>query len=146
MSLDTWEAEWTGTRRVRGRLTDPLEDVVDERVEDEHGLVGDTSVRVDLLEDLVDVRGAAGGCGGSGHGRHNKGWSDALGLLPGLPLLLLVSLGGGRLLDGRLLGGCLSGGGLASGSLGGGGLGCGLLLSCVGCHCGGVSACGGVRG
>lgn len=29
----------------------PLEDVVDERVQDGHGTVGDTSVRVDLLED-----------------------------------------------------------------------------------------------
>jgi hypothetical protein len=39
-----------------GRLGgDPLEDVIDKRVEDKHGLVGDTSVGVDLLEDLVDV-------------------------------------------------------------------------------------------
>ena len=30
-----------------------LEDVVDKRVENGHGLVGDTSVRVDLLEDWV---------------------------------------------------------------------------------------------
>ena len=30
---------------------DTLEDVVDERVQDRHGTVGDTSVGVDLLED-----------------------------------------------------------------------------------------------
>ena len=33
-----------------------LEDVVDEGVHDGHALLGDSSVRVDLLEDLVDVR------------------------------------------------------------------------------------------
>lgn len=36
---------------------DALEDVVDERVHDGHALFGNTSVRVDLLEHLVDVRG-----------------------------------------------------------------------------------------
>lgn len=36
-----------------------LEDIVDERVQNGHGTVGDTSVGVDLLEDLVDV-GAVG--------------------------------------------------------------------------------------
>ena len=34
-----------------------LEDVVDERVHDRHTLLGDASVRVHLLEHLVDVRG-----------------------------------------------------------------------------------------
>ena len=34
---------------------DLLEDVVDERVHDGHSLGGDTSIGVDLLEDLVDV-------------------------------------------------------------------------------------------
>ena len=34
---------------------DALEDVVDERVHDAHGLAGDTSVRVNLLQHLVDV-------------------------------------------------------------------------------------------
>ena len=43
----------------RGR-TNALKDVVDERVENEHRLVRDTRVGVDLLEDLVDV-GRAGG-------------------------------------------------------------------------------------
>ena len=32
-----------------------LEDVVDEGVHDGHSLLGDTSIRMDLLEDLVDV-------------------------------------------------------------------------------------------
>ena len=32
-----------------------LEDVVDERVHDAHGSLGDTSLWVDLLEDSVDV-------------------------------------------------------------------------------------------
>ena len=48
-----------GSVVVRGELggfgSDSLENVRDERVEDSHGLVGDTSVGVDLLEDLVDV-------------------------------------------------------------------------------------------
>ena len=51
---------------------DPLEQIVDERVHDAHGLGGDTGVRVDLLQHLVDV--------------------DSIGLLPPLLLLLLVSL------------------------------------------------------
>ena len=36
---------------------DALEDVVHERVHDGHGLGGDTGVRVDLLQHLVDVDG-----------------------------------------------------------------------------------------
>ena len=59
-------------------------------LENHHGLVGDTRVRVDLLEDLVDV------------GR--------VGLLTLLLALLLVTIGGRR----RLLGGLAS---LASGGL-----------------------------
>ena len=43
-------------------LTNALEDVVHERVEDEHRLVRDSRVGVDLLEDLVDV-GRANGAG-----------------------------------------------------------------------------------
>ena len=64
---------------------DPLEDVSDERVHDKHGLVRDTDVRVDLLEDLEDVGGE--------------------GLAPLLMPLLLVLRGGGTLgaLDGWLL-------------------------------------------
>ena len=41
----------------RGLSGNPLKDVVHERVHDGHGLGADTSVRVDLLEDLVDVDG-----------------------------------------------------------------------------------------
>ena len=41
-----------------GGLTgEPLEEIVDEGVHDGHGLGGDTGVRVDLLEHLVDVGG-----------------------------------------------------------------------------------------
>ena len=58
--------------KTAGLSSDPLEDVIDERVHDAHGLGGDTGVGVHLLEDLVDV--------------------DSIGLLA-LPVLLLVSLG-----------------------------------------------------
>ena len=37
--------------------SDTFEDIVDERVHDAHGLAGDTSVGVDLFQDLVDVDG-----------------------------------------------------------------------------------------
>jgi len=47
--------------RVGGELrcfrSNAFKDIVDETVEDGHRLVGDTSIGVDLLEDLVDVRG-----------------------------------------------------------------------------------------
>lgn len=78
-----------------------LEDVVDKRVQDGHGTVGDTSVGVDLLQDSVDVR--------------------RVGLLAGLGALLLVARGGSLLasiLLLRSLGG--SGGGLGGGLLVGG--------------------------
>ena len=65
-----------------------LEQVVDERVHDAHGLGGDTGIGVHLLEDLVDV--------------------DGIGLLPLSLLLLLVSLGDGLSL--ARLGSSLSGG------------------------------------
>ncbi len=55
--------------------SDALEDVIDKRVYDAHGLGGDASVRVDLLEDLVDV--------------------DGIGLLSFAVLGLLVTLGDG---------------------------------------------------
>ena len=67
-----------------GLSSDPLEQIVDERVHDAHGLGGDASVRVDLLQHLVDV--------------------DGVGLLPSLLLLLLVSLGDGLGSLARLLG------------------------------------------
>ena len=53
--------------------SDALKDVVDKGVHDAHGLGGDTSVGVDLLEDLVDV--------------------DGVGLLSLAVLGLLVTLG-----------------------------------------------------
>jgi len=75
-----------------------VQDIVDEGVEDEHSLVRDTGIGVNLLQDLVDVRG--------------------VGFLADALLLLLVTLGSGRLLD-SLLGGSFSSGGLGSGSLSG---------------------------
>ena len=61
--------------QTAGLSSDSLKEIVDERVHDAHGLGGDTSVGVDLLQDLVDV--------------------DGVGLLPLVPLLLLVALGDG---------------------------------------------------
>ena len=43
--------------KTAGLSSDPLEQVVDIRVHDAHGLGGDTSVRVHLLQYLVDVDG-----------------------------------------------------------------------------------------
>ena len=40
-----------------GLRSELLEDVVDERVHDAHGSLGDTGLWVDLLEDSVDVDG-----------------------------------------------------------------------------------------
>ena len=61
---------------------DALEDVVDERVHDAHGFAGDTSVRVNLLQHLVDV--------------------DSIAFLSLSPSLLL-SISGGLCLAGFLL-------------------------------------------
>ena len=66
-----------------GLSSNALEDVVDKGVHDAHGLAGDSSVRVDLLEDLVDVDGVG---------------------FPPPPLLLLVPGTGGLCLAGGLLG------------------------------------------
>ncbi len=41
--------------QLNGLLGDSVEDVIDERVHDTHRLLGDTSIGVDLLEDLEDV-------------------------------------------------------------------------------------------
>ena len=61
-----------------GLVGDALEDVVDERVHDAHGLARDASVGVDLLQHLVDV--------------------DGVGLLSSLLALALARLGAlGRL-------------------------------------------------
>jgi len=80
-----------------GGLTgDTLKDIVDEGVQDGHGLVGDSGVGVDLLEDLVDV------------GRVGLG-AGLLAVLATLSLgLALLLLGGGS----GLGGGLASGGGL----------------------------------
>lgn len=88
---------------------DALEDIVDEGVEDRHGAVGDTSVRVDLLQDLVNVGG--------------------VGLLARLGALLLVARSGGLLAGILLLGGLGGSGRGLGGRLLVGGLGghfCGL--------------------
>ena len=61
---------------------DTLEDVVDERVHDAHGFAGDTSVRMNLLQHLVDV--------------------DSIAFLSLSPSLLL-SLSSGLCLSGFLL-------------------------------------------
>ena len=74
--------------KLSGFGSDTLENIVNERVHDRHSLLGDTSVRVDLLQDLVNVRRVTFGT-----------------------LLGLLGAGGG------LLWGCLLGG-LLGGSLG----------------------------
>ena len=38
-----------------GLLSDSVKDIINERVHDTHGLLTDTSIRVDLLKDLEDV-------------------------------------------------------------------------------------------
>ena len=43
--------------KTRSFTGNSLENIVDERVHDAHSLAGDTSVGVDLLQDLVDVDG-----------------------------------------------------------------------------------------
>ena len=59
--------------QAAGLGSNPLKQVVDEGVHDAHGLGGNTSIRMDLLQHLVDV--------------------DGVGLLPlGLPLLVSVPL------------------------------------------------------
>ena len=67
------------TRRLG---SDTLEDIVDEGVHDAHGLAGDASVGVYLLQHLVDV--------------------DAVRLPAPLPPLLLVSMSSLRLAHGLL--------------------------------------------
>ena len=62
-----------------GLAGDSLEDIVDERVHDAHGLGGHTGVGVHLLQDLVDV--------------------DRVGLLPLSASLALASLNSLRWLD-----------------------------------------------
>ena len=61
--------------QTAGLGSDSLKEIVDERVHDAHGLGGDTSVGVDLLQDLVDV--------------------DRVRFLPLLTFLLAITLGDG---------------------------------------------------
>ena len=82
-----------------GLVGNALKDIVDEGVHDDHGALRDTSVWVDLTEDLVDVALVRGGVGSS--------------------LLLLVDGASGGLGDGGLLGALLSGGFGVCGFLGG---------------------------
>ena len=58
--------------KLGGLSSDPCEQVVDKGAHDAHGLGGDTSVWVHLLQDLVDV--------------------DGIGFLPFLAPLLLIAL------------------------------------------------------
>ena len=57
-SLNLTRAE-SGLLVVSGKFScltsNPFKDVIDERVHDGHTLLADTSIRVDLLEDLVNV-------------------------------------------------------------------------------------------
>ena len=69
--------------QTRSLGSDSLEDVVDEGVHDAHGLAGDSSVGVDLLQHLVDVDAVA---------------------FPPPPLPLLVTASCGLCLAGGLLG------------------------------------------
>ena len=58
-SLDLAAGE-SGLLVVRGKLSgfrgNTLKDIVDEGVHDGHALLGDTGIRMNLLEDLVNVR------------------------------------------------------------------------------------------
>ena len=69
-------------RKARRLGGDALEDVVDERVHDRHGLAGDSSVGMNLLQHFVNV--------------------DSIALLP-LPLALLVAATRGLRLGGGFL-------------------------------------------
>ena len=103
--------------KTAGLGGDALKEIIDKRVHDAHGLGGDTGVRVDLLQDLVDV--------------------DSIGLLPPLLLLLLVSL-----LDG--LGGLARLLSSLSGNLGGHGDAMSCTVKLMGmCRDGGIFMCAG---
>ena len=60
-----------------GLRGDLLEDVVDERVHDAHGSLGDAGLGVDLLEDSVDVDGE--GLGSSSLGSSLLGGNSSAG-------------------------------------------------------------------
>ena len=64
-----------------GLVGNLLEDVVDERVHDGHGFLGDSSLWVNLLEDSVDVDGEGlGSCSSSDDsGSLGSGWGVSSG-------------------------------------------------------------------
>lgn len=58
LDLTGWESVLSVVSNELGGLKgDLLEDIVDERVHDAHGSLGDSGLGVDLLEDSVDVDG-----------------------------------------------------------------------------------------
>ena len=66
---------------------DLLEDVVDERVHDAHGSLGDTGLGVDLLEDSVDVDGEGLGSSSLGGSLLGGGLTTDSGYFTGSGLL-----------------------------------------------------------
>ena len=71
---------------VGGKLSslsgNAFEDIVDEGVHDGHTLLGDTGIGVNLLQDLVDVRGVAlHSLLGLGRTTSLLGWGSLLGTL-----------------------------------------------------------------
>ena len=72
-----------------GFQSDSFEDIVDERVHDVHGLLGDTGIGVDLLQDFVDIKGE--GFGSSSGFTTSSG--GGIGVLGGLGLFSSSFLG-----------------------------------------------------
>ena len=144
-----WKPQWPHARRCLVAISDwsrwvqhvdRIQHTVDERVQNRHGTVGDTSIGVHLLQDWVGL--AKKVRGQTSNQRVDQVASESgkqmqltlvdvrrVRLLPGLGALLLVTTGG-SLLAGILLLRCLGGSG---GSLGGG-----LLVSGLGGHFGGI--------
>jgi len=64
-----------------GFQSNSFKDIVDEGVHNVHGLLGDTSIRVDLLQDFVDIKGEGFGSSlGSTTGSLGSGGTGVLGL------------------------------------------------------------------
>ena len=133
--------------QLRCLSSDALEDIVDKRVQDGHGTVGDTGIGVNLLQDwrfeMCQFSFHSFGhieshqidqCENSGKLSRTSVDVRGVSLLAGLGPLLLVARGGG-LLASILLLRCLGGGG--------GGLGGGLLVSGLGRHFESVVGLGG---
>ena len=62
------------SHELGGLGSDLLEDIVDERVHDGHGSLGDTGLWVNLLEDSVDIDGE-----GLGSSLVSSDWGSSLG-------------------------------------------------------------------